>query len=184
LLAKNLQVLDIRRKLRIPTDRLNVIDVQNRPMLAAAGQFNRGSALWLPKVAGWLLAFIFVKPAAALIYYLGLSVIGKAEGLQALATGVCLMIAVIFALPAMLRLVTFAVTAAPMNSGALSGAATVSGIAASGAHVVASRHAQAASAPTSAAASSAVVPVGAAVTALSTTRTATTQAVSPGKDGG
>jgi hypothetical protein len=152
--------------------------------LAAAGQFNRGSVLWLPKVAGWLLAFIFVKPAAALIYYLGLTLIGQADGIQALATGVCVMVASIFALPAMLRLVTFAVTAAPMGSGALAGAATVSGIAASGAHVAVSRHAGAAAGSAGGAAAMGGPPVGAAVTAFSSTRTAATKAIQTGKDGG
>lgn len=150
--------------------------------LAAAGQFNRGSALWLPKVAGWLMAFIFIKPAAALIYYLGLGLIGKADGVQALATGVCVMISAIISMPAMLRLVTFAVTAAPMGSGALAGAATVSGIAASGAHVLASRQARSAAAPTGAATPAATAtPVGAAVTALTTTQKANTTAVNPTK---
>jgi hypothetical protein len=151
--------------------------------VAAAGQFNRGSVMWFPKVAGWLLAFIFIKPGAALIYYLGLNLIGRAEGVQAFATGICVMIAAIFAMPAMLRLVTFAVTAAPMGSGTLAGAATVSGVAASGAHVLASRQATAApTAAPAATAAAATVPVGAAVAGLSTAATATTRAVSTGKD--
>lgn len=107
--------------------------------IAAAGQFNRGSVLWLPKIVGWLLAFIFLKPAAALIYYLGLSLVGQADGVQALATGVCVMISATFALPAMLRLVTFAVNSAPMGSGALGVAATGTGIAASVAQTSAMR---------------------------------------------
>jgi hypothetical protein len=150
--------------------------------VAAAGQFNRGSTLWLPKVAGWLLAFIFIKPGTALIYYLGLTLIGQGDGVQALATGVCVIVAAIFALPAMLRLVTFAVTAAPLGSGALAGAATVSGIAASGAHVLASRQTASAGAPAGATSSVATAPVGAAVTAMSTAKTATTNAVNPGKN--
>ena len=151
--------------------------------LAAAGQFNRGSVLWLPKVAGWLLAFIFIKPGAALIYYLGLTLIGRSDGIQALATGVCVMISAIFAMPAMLRLVTFAVTAAPLGSGALAGAATVSGVAASGAHVLASRQVRSAAAPAAGAtAATAAVPVGAAVTAMSTAQNSATKTVSPGKD--
>jgi hypothetical protein len=101
--------------------------------LAAAGQFNRASLLWLPKVTGWLMAFIFLKPAAALIYYLGLSLIGQGQGLHALVTAICMMVTAIFALPAMLRLVTFATAAAPMGSGALTGISTASGFAVAGA---------------------------------------------------
>jgi hypothetical protein len=97
--------------------------------VAAAGQFNRASLLWLPRLLGWLLAYVFLKPTAALIYYLGLSLIGEGQGIHALATGVCMMIAAIFALPAMLRLVSFA-TAAPHGggSGALTGTATAAGV--------------------------------------------------------
>jgi hypothetical protein len=156
--------------------------------LAAAGQFNRASTFWLPKVAGWLLAFIFIKPAAALIYYLGLNLLGHADGVQALATAVCVMIAAIFAMPAMLRLVTFAVTAAPMGSGALAGAATVSGIGASIAHVAAVRSAQpAATGAAGAAATGATatsIPAGAAFAAASSVKTAATNAVQAGKDAG
>ncbi len=96
--------------------------------LAAAGQFSRGSALWLPKVLGWQLAFIFYKPAAALVYYIGFNVLGQAKDIQALATAVCIMIAAIVALPAMLGLVSFAASAPPMNSSALGAAATVTGL--------------------------------------------------------
>lgn len=107
--------------------------------LAAAGQFNRGSVLWLPKIAGWLLAFIFVKPAAALIYFFGLSMVGQGRGVHELAVAVCLLLAAIFALPAMLRLVTFAVTPAPMSSSSLGTVATVTGLGASVAQASASR---------------------------------------------
>lgn len=151
--------------------------------IAAAGQFNRGSIFWLPKVVGWLLAFIFIKPGAALIYFLGLTLLGQAEGVQALATGICVMIAAIFAMPAMLRLVTFAVTAAPMGSGALAGAATVSGIAASGAHVMASSR-QAAAATGPAAGAGAVHPAGAAIAATSSVKTSAASALGVGKDAG
>lgn len=106
--------------------------------VAAAGQFNRGSLLWLPKVAGWLLAFVFLKPAAALVYFIGLSVMGQSQGVQASVTGLCIMLTTIAALPVLLRLVTFAVNAAP-TGGALGGMATVTGIAATGAQLAATR---------------------------------------------
>ncbi len=131
--------------------------------VAAAGQFSRGSVLWLPKITGWLLAFVFVKPAAALIYYLGLSLIGEGRGVQALVTGLCVMVAAVFALPALLRLVTFAVNAAPMNSNALGAAATVTGMTATGAQLAASRRLSAgAAAPQGAAPAMAAAPAAAA----------------------
>lgn len=99
--------------------------------LAAAGQFSRGSMLWLPKVLGWLVALIFFKPAAALIYFIGFQVMGEGQGVQSLATAVCIMLAAIFALPAMLGLVSFAASPPAMNSAALGMAASTAGLAAS-----------------------------------------------------
>ena len=92
--------------------------------VAAAGQFNRGSVLWLPRLAGWLLTFIFYKPTAALIYYLGLSLIGEGHGLHAIASGVCMMLTAVLALPAMLRLVSFATANQPPGGGNALGSAT------------------------------------------------------------
>jgi hypothetical protein len=149
--------------------------------VAAAGQFSRGSVLWLPKVAGWLLAFVFVKPAAALIYYLGLSLIGQGQGLQQLVTGLCVMVAAVFALPAMLRLVTFAVTAAPMGTSAIAGAATATGVAASGAQLVAARSTLGAT-PTGAVSGAAAAPVivpAATASAVGGLRSATASSVDP-----
>ncbi len=149
--------------------------------LAAAGQFSRGSVFWLPKVTGWLLAFFFVMPAAALIYYLGLTLIGQANGVQALASGVCMMIAAIFALPAMLSLVTFAVNAAPMGSGAALGTlGTASSIGVAGAQM-AGRSGQAAA--TTAVGAAAALPAGAAIGAASSVSSAFTTSVTFGKDG-
>jgi hypothetical protein len=135
--------------------------------IAAAGKFNRASAFWLPKVAGWLLAFIFVKPAGALIFYLGLTLIGKGHGVQALATGICVMIASIFALPAMLRLVTFAVNSAPMGSSALSGIATASGFAVAASQIATRPRAGATSAAGAGATGAGAAPAGAAIAAAS-----------------
>lgn len=104
--------------------------------VAAAGQFSRSSVLWLPKLAGWLAAFVFLKPAAALVYFVGLSLFGQVEGVQGMATAACLLVAALFALPALLRLVTFAVDSAPLHTNALSLGATVSGVAASGAQLI------------------------------------------------
>jgi hypothetical protein len=159
--------------------------------VAAAGQFSRGSIMWLPKVGGWLLAFVFMKPAAALVYFLGLSLLGQATGVQAIATGVALMVAAVLALPVLLRLVTFAVDAAPLHTNVLASAATVAGVAASGAQLIASRSGRGSGAPATGAtgAAGAVGPAGAAVATgavvadagLSVAR-ATTQATSQALD--
>ena len=155
--------------------------------IAAAGQFSRGSALWLPKVAGWLLAFLFLKPAAALVYFVGLSAFGQGSGVQALATSICVMVAAILALPAMLRLVTFAVNFAPMGSNALAAGATIAGIGASAAQLVARRSGGSpAGAASVASAAPAAGPVGvaatAAVGAATSIRAAATTSVTPQGD--
>jgi hypothetical protein len=103
--------------------------------LAAAGQFARGSRGWLPKLSGWLLAFVFLKPMAALIYWLGLSLIGQGQGVQAVATGFVVMVGATLALPAMLRLVSFATDGLPDGHRGLSAVATATGLAATGAQL-------------------------------------------------
>lgn len=153
--------------------------------IAAAGQFSRGSALWLPKVTGWLLAFIFLKPAAALIYFVGLSAFGQSTGIQALATSLCVMISAILALPAMLRLVTFAVSPASMHTNALALGATVAGVGASAAQLLSRRSGGGPSGavPTQASAAAGAGPAGpvaaGAINAISSARTGAAQAVSP-----
>jgi hypothetical protein len=144
--------------------------------VAAAGQFSRGSLLWLPKVTGWLLAFLMYKPAAALIYYVGFSLVGRSSDVRSLATGLCLMVTVVLALPALLRLVTFAV-ASPYPSGtALSGAATATGITTSIAQLTGRRGA--ATGAITAAPTGAAVPVAGAATAAVGAASAAKSAVS------
>lgn len=145
--------------------------------IAAAGQFTRTSMLWLPKLAGWLLAFVFLKPAAALVYFVGLSLVGEADGVQGVATAACLLVAAVAALPALLRLVTFAVDSAPLHTNALALGASASGVAASGAQL-ASRSA-AGGAEAAGAAAPPVAAGAAAVDAISSLRGTTAAAVDP-----
>lgn len=157
--------------------------------VAAAGQFTRTSMLWLPKLVGWLLAFVFFKPAAALVYFVGLTLVGQADGVQGLATAACLLVAAVAALPALLRLVTFAVDAAPLHTNALALGATISGVAASGAQLLRSHGSGAAGATgatgatgAAGAAASAAPPIAAgaaAVDALSNVARVTSAAVDP-----
>lgn len=66
---------------------------------------------WFRKCAGWLLAFILYKPAAALIYATAFQLVGTdlfagdATGLWASVTGVAMMIMALLALPALMRFV-------------------------------------------------------------------------------
>jgi hypothetical protein len=157
--------------------------------VAAAGQFTRGSILWLPKVAGWLIAFLAFKPAAALVYYIGLSLLGQGNDVHALASGACVMVAAVLALPALLRLVTFAVTSPHLGSGGLSTVATLSGIAASAAQLATrtgvatgtTTAAQPQGAASSAASTSfpATAAIGALTNPASTTSSATGSALDP-----
>lgn len=114
--------------------------------LAAAGQFAQASRAWLPKVIGWQLALIFYKPAAALIYWLGLSLLGQAAGTKAVAVALVVLLTATLSLPAMLRLVTFAVDGLPEGPRGLNSVATVVGIGATAAQLFATRGASAASA--------------------------------------
>jgi len=158
--------------------------------IAAAGQFSRGSVLWLPKVAGWLLAFLTFKPAAALIYFIGFSLVGQSSDISTVASGLCVMFTAVVALPALLRLVSFAASSPNPGGGAMSTIATGTGMAASVAQLAgrtggSGGSAAAAAAPQGAAVAgvaAAAPPAAAAVAAVgaaSTTKKAAASAVTP-----
>lgn len=150
--------------------------------IAAAGQFNRGSLLWLPKVTGWLLAFLTFKPAAALIYFVGFSLISRSSDVGTIASGLCVMVAAVFALPALMRLVTFAVSSPHPGGAALSTLATAAGIGASVAQVSGRRGAATAAATPAAngaAVTAATLPAAAAAGAAAQARSTVSQAVTP-----
>ena len=111
--------------------------------LAAAGQFAHASRTWLPRIIGWQLALIFFKPAAALVYWLGLSLLGTATGVQSVAVALVMLITATVALPVLLRLVTFAFDGLPDGQRGLSSVATVVGMTATVAQLVATRRASA-----------------------------------------
>lgn len=147
--------------------------------VAAAGQFSRGSLLWLPKVTGWLLAFLTFKPAAALIYYLGFSLVSRSGDVQGVASGLCVMVAAVLAMPALLRLVTFAVSSPQPSGSVLSGLATGTGIAASIAQVGGRSAAAAPAAAAPAGAAVAAAPAAVVAASASTAAKTVSQAVSP-----
>lgn len=136
--------------------------------LAAAGQFAQASRTWLPRIIGWQLALIFFKPAAALIYWLGLSILGQSTGPQSVAVALVMLVSATVALPTLLRLVTFAVDGLPEGQRGLSSVATVVGLGATVAQLVATRGASSGgsvgaggSAPTPQGAAPAAAPAGA-----------------------
>lgn len=94
---------------------------------------------WSQKHVSWLIAFILYKPVASLIYAAAFKVFGSvgkvdgddAERMMYFICGLVLMIAALFALPAMMRLIVPAVGAASGAGAMFAGAAV--GSAASGA---------------------------------------------------
>lgn len=101
---------------------------------------------WSQKHASWLIAFVLYKPVAATIYAAAFKVTGSAmtgklegvaESIVGLMSGLVLMVAALFALPAMMRLIVPAVGAASASGAMFAGAAV--GSAASGAVNMGSR---------------------------------------------
>lgn len=101
---------------------------------------------WSQKHASWLIAFVLYKPVAATIYAAAFKVTGSAltgklegvaESIVGLMSGLVLMVAALFALPAMMRLIVPAVGAASAGGAMFAGAAI--GGAASGAVNMGSR---------------------------------------------
>lgn len=102
---------------------------------------------WSQKHASWLIAFVLYKPVAATIYAAAFKVTGSAltgqlkegaaESIVGLMSGLVLMVAALFALPAMMRLIVPAVGAVSASGAMFAGAAV--GSAASGAVNMGSR---------------------------------------------
>ena len=83
---------------------------------------------WFQKAAGWTIAFILYKPAAAIVYAVAFQLMGSSSGRDALIgsiTGFALMIVALLAMPALMRFVTpmVAAVAAGSGGGAAGGAA-------------------------------------------------------------
>lgn len=99
-------------------------------VLAAAGQFTRATRPWLGKVAGWALALVLYKPAAALVYATSLAMIGSAEDARTTVVGIVMIVLSIVMLPALMKLFSWAYDASSSRSGG--GLAAAAGIAAAG----------------------------------------------------
>ena len=98
--------------------------------LAAAGSVAPMTRGWIRKVAAWMLALIFYKPAAAAVYAAAFTMIGSGGTRTALMGFVMLALSVV-ALPALLRLFTWTTGAigGPSGGGQLLGAAAAGAIA-------------------------------------------------------
>ncbi|MCA1703295.1 MAG: hypothetical protein LC808_08550 [Actinobacteria bacterium] len=91
-------------------------------ILAAAGGFNPATKSWFPRVSGWLLALIFYKPFAALVYAAALHMIGTDDSDPRMVfVGITMIVLSIFALPAMMKFFSWAAPAAA-NAGGGGGA--------------------------------------------------------------
>lgn len=81
------------------------------PLSASLTSTEMGRA-WFRRCAGWLIAFILYKPAAAIVYATAFQLTGTSAfsddgtGLLAVITGLMLMIIALLALPALMRFVT------------------------------------------------------------------------------
>jgi len=97
--------------------------------LAAAGSLGASTRQWLPKITGWILALIFMRPMAAAVYRIGLTWMTSppptAEGspvteqMTTTFIGLLTMACAALTLPAMLKLFTWMFGTAPTSSGAV-----------------------------------------------------------------
>lgn len=77
--------------------------------LAAAGSFMPTTKTWFPRVAGWLLALIFYKPVAALIYAVGFSFIAGDGSLRDVIMALVMLALVVIAFPKLMQLFSWAI---------------------------------------------------------------------------
>ncbi|WP_026416344.1 hypothetical protein [Actinomadura oligospora] len=75
--------------------------------LAAAGMMTNATKGWFKKVAGWMLALIFYKPAAAAVYATAFTFVGNGENLQTKIAGFAMMLLSLIAFPVLLQFFTW-----------------------------------------------------------------------------
>src|SRR5215213_3516273 len=95
-------------------------------VLAASGSMSRSTRPWLPKVLGWMLALICYKPAAALVYASAITLVGEGDDPRAVVVGLTMMLLALVALPALMKLFTWATGSASAGGGGLSSVAGAS----------------------------------------------------------
>jgi len=84
-------------------------------LLAAAGSMTESTQAWWGRVTGWMTALVLYKPAAALVYAAGFTLIGTAQGPQTAFVGITMLALAILALPVLMRLTNW--TAGEVASG-------------------------------------------------------------------
>lgn len=90
--------------------------------LASAASVTGWGREWLKKMLAWIVAFILFKPLSALIYAVGIKLMktGQDDSLYTLLLGVVIMVAAVFALPALVSFLAPAASA--MGGGGMMGA--------------------------------------------------------------
>lgn len=84
--------------------------------LAAAGSLTPSNRRWLRRTGGWMLAFIFYKPAAAAVYATAFTLVGRGHDLRTITAGFAMIFLSLLALPALMKFFTWA-TVSVENSG-------------------------------------------------------------------
>ncbi len=70
---------------------------------AAAGQLNDATKPWLRKVLSWCLALILYQPIAAIVFAIGLQLIGEGDDLSTVLVGMSVIALAVISMPTMLR---------------------------------------------------------------------------------
>jgi hypothetical protein len=102
--------------------------------LAAAGTLTPVTRAWFAKVSGWMLALIFYKPVAAMVYATAFTLVGTGKDVRTVFLGFATMILSLIALPTLMKL--FDWSTGTIDDGGHGGGlmgATVGGVAAVGA---------------------------------------------------
>ncbi|MBA9002868.1 hypothetical protein [Thermomonospora cellulosilytica] len=85
--------------------------------LAAAGTLAGATRPWFKKVTGWMLALIFYKPAAAAVYAAMFTLVGTGKDVQAVLTGLTMMLVSLVAFPVLLKFFTWTTGATETGGG-------------------------------------------------------------------
>ena len=75
--------------------------------LAATGMITTFTRAWFPRVAGWMLALVFYKPAAAAVYATTFTLVGKGKDLHTILMGMAMMLISLIAFPVLLKFFTW-----------------------------------------------------------------------------
>jgi hypothetical protein len=75
--------------------------------LAAAGMLTPATRRWFPRITGWMLALIFYKPAAAMVYATAFTMIGTGKDPRTVLMGFTMVFLSLLALPVLMRFFTW-----------------------------------------------------------------------------